>query len=715
MRICLVSREYAPFHGAGIGTYVSQMARAYSLAGHEVHVVTEPHPHLHVDGPRLRPGVTHHAVDLDSGVASMDGFAAGAMKHAMGVHELLSRLQGAHGFDYIEFPDYGGEGHFALAARRTGGAYAGAVMAIRLHTPVQDCLELNAETWLDRERAYSIAIESAAIREADVLFSPCRSLLERVRSRLTGGAAGKPGQVIHYPFDLTALSEELGDAAPESSDVPTVLYFGRLERRKGVHLLIEAGQRLLDEGRRVRFRLIGGDTHSGPMGTRMRRHLRRLIRPEHSSSFVFEASRPRLELGSAIKGATCCCFPSLWENFPNVCLEAMSLGALVVGSDAGGMSEMIEHGESGLLMKSGSVDDLAEQLRRALDDAPLRARVEREAPARIAAICDPASIVRQMEAAIDGTRRSLTPRTSDNGHATAPRRVGAPRVSVVIPFFDMAGWLPATIESLDRQTSRDFETILVDDGSTDADSIAIVERLERERSDIRVIRRHNRGLAAARNAGIEAARGEWVLPLDADDLLAPTYIERTLDAAHRCEADRPALVTTLVGVFQEYPPTRIWVSLGLERDLLGVLNVCSPCTALIRRSALEEVGGYDQWLTSYEDWDLYCTLAERGFSSVVVPEPLFLYRQREGSMRREVGEPREHRYRTYIQAKHPGLASDVSFSMRFLAGELRHAETVYIENPRYQIVDRLNSALKKTPIHGALKQMAVRVMGIGRT
>jgi hypothetical protein len=100
---------------------------------------------------------------------------------------------------------------------------------------------------------------------------------------------------------------------------------------------------------------------------------------------------------------------------------------------------------------------------------------------------------------------------------------------------------------------------------------------------------------------------------------------------------------------------------------------------------------------------------------VVVPETLFLYRQRDGSMRREVGEPREHRYRTYIQAKHPGLASDVGFAMRFLAGELRHAETVYIENPRYQIVDRLNTALKRTPIHGALKQVAVRIMGIGRS
>jgi len=722
MRICLVSREYAPFQGAGIGTYVSQMARAYVAAGHEVHVITEPHPRLASDGPRVRPGVEHHAVDIESGVAAMDGFGAGAMRHSTAAHELLSRLHAAHAFDYIEFPDYGGEGFVALAARRTTGAYAGAAMAVRLHTPLQDCMELNAETWLDREQAYSIAIERAAMRGADALISPCTSLLERVRRRAGEDLCPDriPGFVVHYPFDLSALEAELGAATPEACDVPTVLYFGRIERRKGVHLLVEAGQRLLDEGREVRFRFIGGDTFSGPMGTKMKRHVRRLIRPEHAGRFAFEQRRPREELAGAIKGSTCCCFPSLWENFPNVCLEAMSLGALVVGSNAGGMSEMIEHGESGLLVESGSVDDLTAQLRRALDDGALRERVREAAPARIGTICDPERIVREMEETIKRIRscREEGADTRDNGAVRVRSSAGTPPVSVVIPFYNLSEWLPATLDSLDKQTCRDFETILVDDGSTDEGAIALVEQIERERADIRVIRQHNRGLSGARNTGVEAARGEWVLPLDADDLLAPTYVERTLGAARRCEGEdgRLAVVTTFVASFQNDPscPPWIWLSLGLERDLLGVLNVCSACTALIRRSALLEAGGYDEWLTSYEDWDLWCGLAERGYRSAVVPEPLFLYRQRAEGMRRVTGEPQVHRFRTYIEAKHPSLSSDPSFTLRFLAGELRHAETVYIENPRYQLVDRINRALKRTPIHGPLKRVAVRVLGVAR-
>lgn len=717
MRICLVSKEVSPFWGAGIGVYVSLMARAWAAAGHEVHVLSEPHPGLLDDGPRTHKGVRFHAVDVHAGQCLLEGFRCQFEQHSMAVHEKLTELHAKHPFDYIEFPDFGGEGWLALKARRTLGSYDGAVMAIRLHTPLADCIELNADAMLDRETALILAIEAQAIRDADALISPCTSLLERVRARYGPDVAEdrKPGFVVPYAFDMATI-DELGKGQAEKYERPTVLFYGRSERRKGVHLLVPAAQQLMDEGMDFDVRFIGGDTMTGPACGSMRRRLEKLASRAHTDHFRFDAPRPRVELGPAIRGATACCFPSLWENYPNVCLEALALGKLVVGSNAGGMSEQIEDGVSGLLFESGSIQSLKDALRRALTDESLREKVKTVGPQRVASMCEPARIVRETSAAIDAARERMakttefsTSRVTSNGSTT-------PDASIIIPFYNMARWLPQTLESARAQTHANTEIIVVEDGSTDPASIAMIDQLDRDNS-VRVVRKRNGGLGDARNFGIAEARAKWVVPLDADDLLDPTFVAKTLHAANQpSSSSRPlAMVTSIVAAFPETPEDApwIWLPLGLERDMLPAANVCSCCVALINKDVLNEVGGYDTWLTSYEDWDFYCALASRGYRCEVVPERLIYYRQREDSMRHEIGEPNLARFRALITHRHPHLAEHPDIALRILAGELRQHESVYLRNPRYQAIDRINRAFKRTPLHAPLKSLVLRTLGVG--
>lgn len=717
MRICLVSKEVSPFWGAGIGVYVSLMARAWAAAGHEVHVLSEPHPGLLDDGPKTHKGVRFHAVDVHAGQCLLDGFRCQFEQHSMAVHEKLSELHAKHPFDYIEFPDFGGEGWLALKARRTLGLYADAVMAIRLHTPLADCIELNADAMLDRETALILAIEAQAIRDADALISPCTSLLERVRECYGPDVAEdrKPGFVVPYAFDMATI-DELGKGQTEKYDRPTVLFYGRSERRKGVHLLVPAAQQLMDEGLDFDVRFIGGDTMTGPACGSMRRHLEKLASRAHADHFRFDAPRPRVELGPAIRGAAVCCFPSLWENYPNVCLEALALGKLVVGSNAGGMSEQIEDGVSGLLFESGDIESLKDTLRRALTDDALREQVKTVGPQRVASMCEPARIVRETSAAIDAARGRMvkttefsTSRVTSNGSAT-------PDASIIIPFYNMARWLPQTLASAKAQTHANTEIIVVDDGSTDPASIAMIDQLDRDES-VRVVRKRNGGLGDARNFGIAQARAKYVVPLDADDLLDPTFIAKALHSAHQpSTSSRPlAMVTSIVAAFPETPEDApwIWLPLGLERDMLPAANVCSCCVALINKAVLDAVGGYDTWLTSYEDWDFYCALASRGYRCEVVPERLIYYRQREDSMRHEIGEPNLARFRALITHRHPNLSEHPDIALRILAGELRQHESVYLRNPRYQAIDRINRAFKRTPLHAPLKSLVLRTLGVG--
>ena len=101
-----------------------------------------------------------------------------------------------------------------------------------------------------------------------------------------------------------------------------------------------------------------------------------------------------------------------------------------------------------------------------------------------------------------------------------------PRVSVVIPCYNHGAFLQETLESLHAQTFTNFEVIVVDDGSTDALTVALLDSLVEP--GLRVIRTENRGVSAARNRGIAEPRGEYILPLDSDDKIAPNYLEKTV-------------------------------------------------------------------------------------------------------------------------------------------------------------------------------------------
>jgi glycosyltransferase involved in cell wall biosynthesis len=221
---------------------------------------------------------------------------------------------------------------------------------------------------------------------------------------------------------------------------------------------------------------------------------------------------------------------------------------------------------------------------------------------------------------------------------------------------------------------------------------------------LRVIRKENGGLSSARNAGLAAARGRYVLPLDADDLIAPTFVEKTLRVL---EADqRRSYCTSLVRFFVDDPERQTggFVPWGNESDVLLVQNVAGPCTALFRRERIEEADGYDEWMTAFEDWDLYCRLAERGGLGEVIPEFLFFYRIRAGSMARSLTPQGRLALHSRMIEKHPKLLS--ARAQRLLLWEVERAREE-LAQPRHVWADRFNDSVKEIPFfHRLLKRLA---------
>jgi glycosyltransferase involved in cell wall biosynthesis len=222
------------------------------------------------------------------------------------------------------------------------------------------------------------------------------------------------------------------------------------------------------------------------------------------------------------------------------------------------------------------------------------------------------------------------------------------RVSLIIATFNHARLLGDAIDSALAQTLTGVDIVVVDDGSTD-DTPAV---LERYRGRIRVLRQPNRGLAAARNTGLAAARGTYVAFLDADDIMAPAKLAEQVAVLERA----PTIGWTYCDVLIETVATGATVRASerfgyAARALDGWLfpelihgNFIPAIAPLVRRTALDAAGGFDERLTALEDWDLWLRLALLA-EARYTPAVLASYRVQPGGMSEDRARMDRNRFR----------------------------------------------------------------------
>jgi glycosyltransferase involved in cell wall biosynthesis len=220
-------------------------------------------------------------------------------------------------------------------------------------------------------------------------------------------------------------------------------------------------------------------------------------------------------------------------------------------------------------------------------------------------------------------------------------------VSIIVPCYNVGAFLAETLDSVLTQSYASWECIIVNDGSTDnTHEIA----LEWENKDNRFIylKLENGGVERARNKGIERAKGEYILPLDGDDKIAPNFLEKTV----KVFSDDPdtMLVYTMVQLFDA--EEGLWNLKEFSLQDLAVDNMI-VCTALFRKREWVRTGGYDEKARHQcEDWELWINMLKNGGKVVRVNEPLFLYRIRPTSAIRTRTEEKIMYMRRYLTSKH---------------------------------------------------------------
>ncbi len=203
-------------------------------------------------------------------------------------------------------------------------------------------------------------------------------------------------------------------------------------------------------------------------------------------------------------------------------------------------------------------------------------------------------------------------------------------ITVVIPAYNVSGFIEQCLASVQAQSLKAWECIVVDDGSQDETAERAAAVQDRR---IRVLRQPNQGVSAARNAGLAAAQGRYVMFLDGDDLLHPTALERlfgALEGHHRAVAAFGTLVKLLAnGALypqqkplsrHQYPSGDVLLRMIEENFLANGGHV------LIRTEVARRVGGFDVRLRLSEDWEFWCRLAAAGEFLFIgtVPEVFYL-------------------------------------------------------------------------------------------
>jgi glycosyltransferase involved in cell wall biosynthesis len=224
-----------------------------------------------------------------------------------------------------------------------------------------------------------------------------------------------------------------------------------------------------------------------------------------------------------------------------------------------------------------------------------------------------------------------------------------PRVSVIIPCYNHAHYLPDAVASVVAQTFADWEAIIVDDGSPDDTAAVAAELIARHPAHaIRLLRQPNQGLGASRNNAIRAARGEYILPLDADDAVEPAMLAQTvavLDA-------RPEVGFVYTDVRRFGGESSILRCEDYRLDRLRFDCLLMTATLFRKRAWAGTVGFRED--IRYEDWDFWLSLAEAGWQGWHIPQPLMRYRRAASGM---LGGAQRHdlELRARIMLNHPRL------------------------------------------------------------
>lgn len=370
LRVCLLSQDYPPGKVGGIGVWTETLARALADLGHEVTVVCRGAAHT-VD---FQDGVWVHRIvprRMDPGI--MRDVPRCLADYANTVAAEVDAVAAGRGVDVVSAPIWDLEGE---AVRRAGRI----PVVTSLHTTYRMSLPSKPEwsrhkDYFDAHVAPIMEAEDRIVREAPLLLGNSHAI---VRDVFAGaGQAVDQGRVRHAPHGMRDIRpDHVAAPVARRQGGVQILYVGRLERRKGIDVLVEAADELLKAYPEARLTIVGNEEHDFERPWERVVSETSALRP-HLARIDFEGFVTARRLQELYAGCDVFVAPSRYESFGLIFLEAMMHSKPCIGTTAGGIPEVIENGVTGLLARPGDAASLLDCLSRLAGDPALRANMGR--------------------------------------------------------------------------------------------------------------------------------------------------------------------------------------------------------------------------------------------------------------------------------------------------------------------------------------------------
>lgn len=549
-------------------------------------------------------------------------------QRAMAVHQRLV----TESWDEIHFTEYLANGFVCLQAKRSGLAYQNTRLMVTMDSSSLWCREgmrlWSSDPETDTKVDYA---EQYCCENADLLVSPSRYLMHWAERK---GWRLPPNRVV-----LPNLCEPLGGADSERIQANSrhLIFFGRLETRKGIGIFCEAVDRLVKAGNApARADFLGKmGTHDGQPADRYVSQmsarwpgLETRIYPDWDNFAAMEHIR-------RTGGLAVIASPS--DNLPYTVVECIVNQVPFIAANSGGISELADPRVL-FVPNAGALSAKIEEFSRLPHDTrfshPYQLETVRQAWKKFA------------EAPVETAAPS----------AIVPP---LPKVSVCVPFYNHGSYLPEALASLSRQTYENFEVLVVDDGSTDAGSVAQFERLQQVHLPprFRFLKQPNGGVGAARNFAAAHATGNLLVFMDADNVAREQMLAVFVKAMQVSGAD---CATCHYDVFEganglPKQSVRTYAPLGQCLEAGWRENIFGDANFIVKKDVFAALEGFNTGRNAVEDWQFLVRLTIRGHKQIVIPESLYWYRFLPDSMIRMADETRVAR--TILETYREGLSS----------------------------------------------------------